>query len=243
MKKLMMLCVGLVLAGWTAQAAIIAEWDFVPGNFLVDSVGGHTLVQGGPGTVTSDVSSGNSAYFGGTGWLKTEAPLDLTSYRHILVSWSMKDQSDGTFGAVFGHGWDAEGGLYADVSEGSAGVGMAGIRAGNSGYQVMSYPHAYGTGNNVWADFAFEVNLDGATPADQVKVFKNGVSVGTYVANSGIPAGSFLKTTFALGALDGGGGKFVGNIANVTIESIPEPGMGLLLVIGGLFCYARRKRT
>lgn len=243
MKKLMMLSVGLVLAGWTAQAAIIAEWNFVPGaNFLADSVGGHTLVQGSGNAVTPDVGpggSGNSAYFDGTGALATASTLDLTSYRHIRISWSMKDQGTGAWSVVYDHGWDAEGGLLTDLG---AGTGGASIRAGDAGYLAMTYPHAYGTTNTVWADFAVEINLDDATFADQLQVFKNGVNAGTLVSSSGVPAGSFLNANFALGALTEGGANFVGNIANVTIESVPEPGTILLLVTGGLFCCAQRKR-
>lgn len=234
--------IALAILAATAQAAVIAEWDFAPGaNFLIDSVGGHTLVQGGVGTVTSDTSSGNSAYFGGTGCLKTAATLNLTPYRHLLVSWSMKDQNT-AFAVVYDHGWDAAGGLLTDVNEGGLGDGRACIRQTGAGYQNKSLPHAYGTDNSVWADFAVELNLDGATAADQLKVFKNGVNVGTYTANSGLPLGSFMNTTFVLGALTEGGGYFMGNIANMTIESVPEPGTVMLLVTGGLLCCAQRKR-
>jgi hypothetical protein len=234
----------------TAQADVIAQWKFEQGaNFLADSVGGHDLVQSsgdsnvawaaGPG------GSGGAAAFNAWSSLATAAALDLSSYRHLRVSWSMNETTDWQAAAtrfVFDHNWTQTatgGGMCMTVGGNLAGLDWSGGYVGNS--------FAYApTGS--WVDFDVELNLDGATQAERLKIFKNGVLVGTPVYTQDPPPAFSATALFSLGAYAGQAGgtpnKFGGLLTNVTIESIPEPGTIVLLATGlmGLLAYAWRKR-
>jgi len=244
MKKIPVLSIGLMLlAGWTAKAAVIAQWDFAPGSFLVDSVGGNNFIQTGAGVMQGTGPGGvgtYSAHFDGTGYLSTASSLDLSPYRQLSISWSSRSAS--SFGVLLSHGWSGPNSFIVDNNETGADTGFVGIFG--TGYKLESFTQQ----EDVWADYIMEINLDGATIADQLKIFKNGLNVGTVFLDQGSSPTAFLNTTFFTGAVDATGAfKFVGDIANLTISgtAIPEPGTLALLGLGLplLVCYARRKRA
>jgi hypothetical protein len=93
-----------------------------------------------------------------------------------------------------------------------------------------------------------ELDLDGATFSDQVKVWRNGTLATLDDYGMDTPAAAFVSSPLVLGALSNGTSAFFGNIAGVTIESlpqtIPEPSTLVLFSTGliGLTAYAWRKR-
>ena len=244
----------------TAQADIIAQYKFEQGaNFLTDSSGhGHNLVQGSDVAVMHAVWAAgpggiDTAFFNAYASLATATALDLSSYRRLRVSWSMNNGNwlDTGNEVVFEHGWGAGGGagIGAFVNSSALGVGSAGIVDYPTGqYVVDSYTHPT-YGSTGWADFAVEINLDGSTRADELKVFKNGVDVGGTVFSGALPPAFSAVAKFSLGAYAGAvlgnGDVYYGNIANMTISGeVPEPGTIVLLTTGlvGLLAYAWRKR-
>jgi len=249
---------GIVMTASTAQATLIAEWQFASSNDLfVDSSGnGHTLEDGGTGVVwSSDHPTGvgaGSAYFNGSCLLATTGSLDLTPYNHIRVSWWHKVQTDTAAwifeaGASSGGWMGAPGRICADVNDGIPVGGFAGVSTNDGGINMDRFPFTYDANNITWDKMEVEFNLTATNASDVVKVTKNGNVYGTDVAN-----GFSLPTTFANVPLFIGGEYtgteiktlLTGNIACMTIESIPEPGTSILMATGmiSLLAYAWRKR-
>ncbi|MFA5203779.1 MAG: PEP-CTERM sorting domain-containing protein [Lentisphaeria bacterium] len=242
MNVTMTLGVGLLLAGLTARADIIADWQFTEGNFLADSSpsGGHTLMK--IGTVGD---TGGVATFSAAGLLATTTNLDLTGYNKIRISWTWLVQND-NLGFLVDHGWNNAGGILLDANEAGAGLGRAGIRPSDLGWVVDEYVHAHGAENTTWENFAVEFDLTAATANEAVQVFKNGSPTGYPVSFGSIPS-VFANSLLQIGGSTNNGTTYnglgmVGQLDRLTIESIPEPGMIALLATSGLFYCARRKR-
>lgn len=123
---------------------------------------------------------------------------------------------------------------------------MAGMDTLAGDYACDSFAYA---GADTWVDFAVELDLDGLTHADQVKIYMDGNLVGTPFYTDAPPLAFSANALFSLGGYDGqaiGPNKLGGYIANMTIESfsVPEPGTIMLLATSliGLLCCSWRKR-
>ena len=218
----------------TAHAVVIAEWNFDdPNDLLADSSGnGNDLVQIGTVYYGPDPYhvSGVAAFDAGPGRLATSAALDLSPYRHVRVSWSMRCLTD-ALGVVFDHSWTGSGlsGWIVDTNTNGGvipGNGSAGVveRPDNT-YTFTGYTHEHGTANEVWADYAVEFDLNAALPADYIKVFKNGVNIGTPPPSLALLV-EMPNDIFTIGALQLGGIAYVGNLDSIKLEYIivPRPG-------------------
>lgn len=231
----------------TAQAdIIIADWQFNEGGLLVDSVGGHTLVNSG----TTVTNTGGIATFDGGGLLQTADPLDLRGVQKVRISWSMLATTD-TVGVVWNHGWNAGAGdrLLASVNEVAVGQGTVGVHTAPGGYTSDVYQHSHGVNNATWENWSAEYDTTAAGFSGAVRVFKDGTEVGwNFNSAGGVPT-AFGNFVFDIGALAAAGNVgFTGKIDRLTIESLPVPEPGTLTLLScslaGLLAYAwRRRRT
>ncbi len=234
------LLVGMVS---TAQATLIADWQFTEGNFLADSAGSNTLTK--VGTVGD---TGGVATFSNAGLL-TAANLDLSGYNKIRISWRWLIQTD-AFGSLYNtDNFNSAGALAMSVNELAAGDNYGGLRGTSGGYIVDRFSHEHGTTNTTWENFYAEYDLTAADVKNVVQVFEDGSLVSTSPHTAGVPS-AFVGGLFQIGggSNDGGltfsGAGMIGQLDYLTIESIPEPGMMTLLLTGilGLLAYAWRRR-
>ena len=186
----------------TADAEVIAEWNFngdAPERLADSSGNGNHLQQIG----TTYWGAGLAAFGPDPGRLATIAPLDLSPYRWVRLSWSMLNLNSAG-GVVFDQGWIGAGPsafIVGTNSDGTSGTGSAGLMARPAGTTTFTgYAHEFGTGNTVWADYAVEVDLDAALPADQIKIFKDGVNIGVVNSSGALPL-SMPNDIFTIGAL------------------------------------------
>ncbi len=221
------LAIVVTLLGQPAAAATIASWQFEPGDFLADSSGnGNTLSNSGA-VSDSDVAAGatgsGSAYFDGGDIMQTVGTLDLTPYRHIRVSWWQKTTTD-----AVGLPWEQTtnynshvGAIVSSVNEYGAGGGSGNIRAPGGPVQDQ-FPHAHGSGNTTWEKVAIEYNLDSPTMHEVVKVFNDGVLVGTDTITPPAPPAALLNERFFIGARSGVVAGLNGKMDELTIETVSD---------------------
>jgi hypothetical protein len=246
------LCVaaGFGFAG-EASAAVVAHYRFEPDAFLEDSSPNDLdLLNTTNATSSTDATTGGgagSALFDGNDFLATEAPLDLTPYRHIRISWIQRLQSD-QIGIVFEHSanWNIFNGSLLGIARGdilnSPVHGYAGIGLGGT-YNLDTFPHPTAGVPGTWAAFSVEYDLDAGNAQGVTRVFDgNGNEIGTTVHMS-MPT-TFRNDFLYIGARAGGGAGFVGNIDELKIESveIPEPASLALSGAGAALVLARRRR-
>ena len=230
-----------ILAGMvsTAQATLIADWQFTEGNFLADSAGSHTLTK--VGTVGD---TGGVASFSNAGILTTD--LDLSGYSKIRVSWSWLVKTD-DFGVFFTNNYPNQAGtISVSLNEVGAGTTRAAMYGG--GYIDDIFTHNHGDTNSTWDNLAVVYDLTTAVSADSLTVYNNGNGTG-YTENYGTVPSSFIDNWFAIGGASNDGMTFsgagmIGQLDRLTIESIPEPTSMIMLTTGliGLLAYAWRRR-
>ena len=217
---------------------VIAEWTFDDaGNPWADSSGnGHDLNNLGGVTQSSNTMSGtgSSAYFDNseTAKLKTIETLDLTSCRHIQVSWSQLVTSD-EVDILFEHSANATGGgnmggFHASVNELGSGSGRVSMTNGElNNFNLTSYPHGDGAENTTWEEMVLDINLDAESNAMVSTLFRDGVVVSTYyydcpgnLVTYGSAPLAFLNDYFNIGGRDGTAGlNFTGYVDNFTIAT------------------------
>ena len=256
MKRLMISMLVLVVTCGAAQAGSfagtpIADWQFNGTGWLLDSANGYHLTNNGGVTQNADLTT---AVFAGSGLLWTDPAgaatntIDLTAYRQVRVSWRMLVEME-TPGVVWEHGINTGGPgvLGAAVNEhsyttggsGDPGIGIAYLN--NTDHDQL--PHAID--GVTWETFEIEYDLDAATAADVVRVWRNGSELTDTTAYGlhSLPAAgySFLNYDFHIGARNWGA-PFTGEVDWLTIEVIPEPATMALLGLGGVMVLARRRR-
>jgi hypothetical protein len=242
------------------RSDVIAEWTFdgVDASFLADSSGnGHNLGNAGVTRGTTTVTgTGGSAYFGGAqNGFWTSSVLDLSSYRHLKVTWAQLVQGN-SMAMVFEHSADTNansGGFSVDVNEPAAGSGLASLGPFEAKtLNSVSFAHGSGSSNTTWENMELDINLDAASNTSVLTLTKNGVVAGSYdnypyttLNNEGDAPASFGEAYyFNIGCRQGGTLSLTGYIDNLTISSVPEPSAIMLLgtAILGLIAYAWRKR-
>ena len=176
--------VGLVLAlAPAANAMVVAHWEFEPGSLLVDSVSGHTLIQGA-GLVTSsgDVPTGGgsgSAYFDGSSALSVYLPLASYGSVPLRVSYAVKSATIAGPGIVAEHSADfnsSNGAWLVDVNEGGLAAGAASMNT-SLGLNIDNYPVI--NDGSTWERIQVDYDPAATNAADVVRVTKNGVLVST----------------------------------------------------------------
>ncbi|MEA1950706.1 MAG: sialate O-acetylesterase, partial [Planctomycetota bacterium] len=236
----------------TAGADVVAQWRFEPDDtetpeneFLMDSSGnGNTLANFGVVSQT-DPGAGfpglGGAAFDGSSHMQTAATLDLSPYRHILITWWQK-VANNVDGMIWEHSEtfiSTPGSIVADVNDGPDGNGKAGVWGTAGNLNLDHYPHSY---NNTWEHLAVEINLDAADAGDILWVFRNGNLAGwasTAQTTNTVP---FLNDIFYLGARGGSSVHFTGAIDELVIQTVPEPGaIALLLTVVLSLAFPRRR--
>lgn len=224
----------VVIEGLNQPTGPIAFWRFEPNNplttgvneFLLDSSGnGYTLTNVNA-TSSSDTASradgeGSVAFNGTNAYLKTAKTLDLSPYRRVRLSYWQKVEETGD-GIVWEHSptfIGRPGAIVADVNDGEAGNGKAGVWGNGSVYNLDNYPHAIGQ----WQQVAVEFNLDGVAP-DVSKVYVNGRAVGAGSTQQTTNLPALINDTFFMGARGGSNFFFQGKIDELKIEQFdPKP--------------------
>ncbi len=226
------LAVLVVTTGLMSSAEIIAKWDFsAAGNFLLDSSGnGHQLISNN-GAGWSNAAPPGSGLTGSVAFTKggifTMNTLNLTPYRKLRISWWQLVQN--TTAAVVFEQWINGGGQLGLVTViVNAKVGASDIAGTGSAWlnatmpNVDFFPHLQGTANTTWEKFTVEYDLDAAGASEVVKVFNGaGVNIGTASGMQGAAPASFLNFQLYLGARNQTELPLVGNLAGITIETIP----------------------
>ena len=230
----------------TAQADVIADWQFNNGGLLVDSSGnGNTLAIVG-GTVGN---TGGDAVFSGAGWLQTS--LDLTGYRQLTVSFGVNVTTPvADYPALFEHVtpfYNNPGAVFAHLGPGTdvSTSNYCGIdpTAGTANYNVVGFTAVPA------ADYVMTYDLDvidGLTATEVCKVYIDGVLSSTLQSTNALAVpNDFTTGLFNIGGRGDATLNMSGTMSYFKIEGqVPEPGTILLLTTGlvGLLCYAWRKR-
>lgn len=257
---------GLVVAAGFASAAradILAQWNFAPGaSFLADSSANHhDLADYGNTASSTDAPTGSglsgSASFSGAQGLY--AGIDLSGYSHIRVSWWQKVKTNDA-SVLFEYGYDAGrygGGFTAAVNSLTTGTGTAALCTEDSGngYAYDGYSHAAGITdgvvNDTWERISVDYDIGTSIASNKVVASNGGVpgwDIATTTTTGAFGSGEPTDTpsTFHIGARWGGTEHYfyTGEIAGLTIESVPEPGTIVLLATGmiGLLAFAWQKR-
>jgi len=245
----------LAVVNHAAYADTIAHWRFEPGQFTTDSSGnGHALLNSGatPSVDVAGAGAGSgSALFDtsdGADIMQTAANLDLSPYDYIRISWWQKPLTTNE-DILWEHSPDYNannGGLIGVVNSElihNPGVGYVGLRGPgmSPGYSADRYTHRT---DGTWEHFAVEINLSlpAAASSEVIKIYQNGVEVGSDSLVSTVPT-AFRDDTFYLGARSGLAAAYDGLLDEVKIEFIPEPATLSLLIFGGLAVLRRRRRT
>lgn len=228
-----------------AEATIIADWQFNTADTLfVDSSGNGNALTDYNAPTGWNADNGGCAVLGLNAGLATVARLNLTPYTHIVVSWSQRTPVDATQ-IIFEHSSNSEIGYYSNpgafIVNTTSGNGLAAALAVPDSATMDTYSGM--ATDNTWQNFAVEYNLSAAN-SGVVKLFKDGVEIGTDSMLNGAPS-TFANDWFCLGSRNATGAYyFTGQLGYVRIESIPEPGVSVLLAsaLTGLLCYAWWKR-
>ena len=221
-----------------AGGATIAEWKFDAGALLADSSGnGHDLENRGGASESTDGTNG-SAYFDGTNGLVTQGNLDLSPYRHLMVTWSQRTEMTGlgiTFEQTSDSNNHTEGAaLLATVNELDADPDPELTDIQGCAQIKWPYPNANGdflphSTDGSWESFTMEINLDATTQEDVVILTRNGEvleDTTPYESNKMpiLPAAPpFINDNFFLGARGGGGLYYKGWLDEFTIETFDLP--------------------
>ena len=238
----------LVLIGtpYSVDARVIADWRFEydianPAAFYADSSGNGHILQQTAGladalpdnsTLPSGAGSNYCAYFSGGMGLQTAAMLDLSGYQHIRVSfWMHNDLPDG-IRYIMGSGTNfvaVASGIAITTNEAGLGLGLAYLTTGGS-IRADSFIHNNPSAQwgGIWEFYEIEYDLSAVTDANVIKVFRNGVLVGTDKYNTGaLFPGMFNEKLYLAGP---GPVPFVGRLDNVKIESVETSPMGNTIV-------------
>jgi hypothetical protein len=163
----------------------------------------------------------------------------------------------------YGYGTDLYGGgFFADVNGGGTGIGSVGLSTTNgagfepyTGLALDRFNHAAGITdgvvNDAWERIIVDYDIGTSIGGEKV-VASNGGNPGwdvvTTTTTGTFGSGDLLDTpsTFHSGARWGGTEPYFykGQIAGLTLESVPEPSTIVLLITGmvGLLAYPWRKR-
>jgi len=225
-------------AGWFT----VADWQFNGDatQWLKDSANGYDLtVIGG---VAQDGGGTTAVFTGGLLWTNGNT-IDLTGYRQVRVSWSMKVLPPDIFGIIWEHGT-----ATANVGTLAAFAGYppshpaarddAALLNGTNGDLL---PFSWDT----WETLVVEYDLD-ATAANVVRVWIGGVEQADSIAFGyhNLPGAgySLLNNNMHIGARSGGSHQFQGEIDYLTIEAVPEPATMALLLSGSVLTIFRRRK-
>jgi hypothetical protein len=196
---------------------VIAHWQFDGKDFLADSSGhGHTLVNHGA------VQVDGAASFDGKAIMSTVDSVDLTPYKKIRVTWSLKTPTSTTSQVLWEHSaryTDTHGAIIGYLE---AGEGFAGLRNHlddrEDPFRVETYP----VRSDQWETFVAEYDLTSARRSGMISVSNNGVLVGRGTAANDVAAESFAKARFYIGARETMRFPFVGQIDNLKIEGVAK---------------------
>lgn len=255
----------LCCAAQPASAAVVAFWQFEPGNLTVDSSGnGHTLTNTGvvssvdvPGT-----SSAGSASFNNTNsFMRTTSNLNLSGATKLTVEFFYKQTGNFANDAdiFFEHSGDFNSNIGGIVGSGDF---IGGTNKLNAGYRVSGYLLDVVNPVSVsgWHHVAMLFDTTAASPSansDVVKIYRDSVLVGTdSILNS--TRAAFINNTFFLGARNGSNFFYGGLMDQFRISDTllapseflqanfppaPEPGSLTLLLLGSLaLARATRRR-
>lgn len=210
----------------TAQAELIAFWEFNGGNFLTDSSGnGHNLIVTGTAAQVNDAAS-----FDGLGYLTSDT-IDLTPYRQVTISWDVRAVAQSTI--IYEQSASYNGRVGALLGK----TDMASMKCAGAGYNLDNYVMETG----VWAHYEVVYDLDAESAAGVVQIFDgSGDIIGTATGNLASAPSSFYSDVFNLGARAGfAGAEFTGELDNFKISAaIPEPatfsmfGLAVAILIG-----------
>lgn len=250
----------------TVQAAVVAYWEFEPGNLTTDSSGnGNTLSNTNVVSsldVPGNVSNGSASFNGSNAFMKTASLLNLSSANQLTVEMFYKPDGNfaggGSANILFEHS--------SDFNSFNGGLVAYGVNSGSSnnieaGYNASGYHATRATGVPVagWHHVAVQFDRATAVDNDVVKIFVDYVQVDVpFLTNPNRTA--FLNDTLFIGARNGTGIFYDGLIDQLRISDTllspseflqaevavpaPEP-TGLALL--GLGCVilrsaARRKK-
>ena len=256
--------VGLCCAAQSAPAAVVAFWEFEPGNLTADSSGNAQTLSNSSVTSSVDVpgtSSSGSAAFNGTSAFLSRAGLDLSAANQLTIEFFYKPTGNFASDAdiLFEHSSNFNTGSGGIVTFGSSSGSVNQFNVGYkpSGYLTDTVNPASVTG---WHHFAVEYDRTAVANGDVIKAYVdyNLVGVDT-LSSSGRTA--FFNATFFLGARNGTSLFYDGLIdqfrisntllgpsqflqADAPVLPVPEPSSLVLLLFGSLILkrVSRRMR-
>lgn len=246
-----------------ANAAVIAFWEFEPGNLTADSSGNSHTLSNTNVTSSLDVpgtsSSGSAAFNGTNAFLQTSSNLDLSSANQLTLEFFYKSNGDFASDAdvFFEHSTNFNSFTGAFVAYGAKPSSDNRIDVGykSPGYIV---DRAEPVPTNDWHHVAIQYDRTAASPAansDVIKVFIDYSLVTTTEPFLSGGRSSFMDAVLYLGARGGSSLFYNGALDQFRISDtllspseflqadappIPEPGSFALLMLGCLFLKRRR---